>query len=415
MTKLDMIIKESDAYRIYENLNKLVSLGNRFAGSKVDNLAAEFVHGELNKNQFKVINEEFKAHVFEEKESYIKISDIKIPSRAMFFSESTNNELEAEAIIVGYGQEEDYTKVDVKNKIVIVLRSIDKDDYWADVSRASKNGAVGFVLINYYSWPTITTLETGFFDPEKRLAPVEPNPIPAIVLGKEEGEKVINLINSGYSKLKLMVDAFNGERSVTNVRAIKLGEEKADEKIVIYGHRDTAGTPGANDNGSGTVIMLEIANVLKDIKLKRTIEIISLSAEEHLGSIGSIAYLEKHRDNLDEIVASIELDMVGVGSSINVMEGGAWKEKDIYFSQELTNYVIDVAKEMGYLFEKDFSQMCTPDSGRFAELGIPTTWIWCPDDIHYHSPEDTIEKVDINKLKIISDVVATAICNIANK
>ena len=281
MTGLDKIIRESDGHRMYKGLEKLVSFGNRFAGSKADNLAAEFMEKGFKKNKFEVKKENFKAHVFEEYESYIKVGDEKFSSRAMFFSESTNNELEAELALVGFGQEEDYSKLNVKNKIAIVLRNGHNDDYWSEVSMASKNGAVGFVLVNYYTWPTVTTLETGYFDPEKRLIPVEPNPIPAIVLGKEDGEKLIQLIKSGHTNARLMVDAFSGERIATNVRAIKPGIEKPNEKIVIYGHRDTAGTPGANDNGSGTIIMLEIAKILSNFELKRTLEIISSSAEEH--------------------------------------------------------------------------------------------------------------------------------------
>ena len=55
-----------------------------------------------------------------------------------------------------------------------------------EVSMASKK-KLWFVLVNHYTWPTVTTLETGHFDPEKRLIPVEPNPIPYCVR-KEDGE-----------------------------------------------------------------------------------------------------------------------------------------------------------------------------------------------------------------------------------
>lgn len=413
MREFKRIINESDGAIIYEKLAELVSLGDRYAGSEADNSAAIFMEKEFKKSNFDVINEEFEANVFEEFESYIKLDNHKFESRAMSYSMPTE-EIKKEAIIVGYGEEEDYKEIDVKDKIVIALRKGTKDNYWEDVSRASKNGASGFVLINNHPWITITTLETGYFDPKQRLIPIEPNPIPAMVLGQDEGEELISLIKAGKVNTEFKIDAFNGKRKVTNVRAIKKGVEKPKEKIVIYGHRDTVGTPGANDNGSGTVVMLEIARVLKNIELAKTVELISLSAEEHLGSEGSIAYLKRHKDSLNQIQASIELDMIGAGSKINVMNGGRWQDKDVYFSELLTDYIIDVARHMGYFFEKDFSDMGTPDSGRFAEMGVETTWIWCPDDVHYHSSEDSLENVDINKLKIISDVVLTAIYDLAN-
>ena len=279
MKNLNTFIRESDGKKIYENLTALVALGDRYAGSAADNLAAKFMEEEFKKVGFKVINEEFEANIFEEFNSYIKIDNFEFQCRAMSYTTPTQ-EIEREVKVVVYGEEEDYKNINVDNKIVIVHRKGDKDNYWEDVSRASLNGAAGFVLINNHPWPTITTLETGYFDPEKRLLPIKPNPIPAIVLGNNEGKRLIETIEKGNINAKLRIDAYNGKRMATNVRAIKEGITKANEKIVIYGHRDTVGTQGANDNGSGTVVMLEIARVLKDMKLDKTVELISFSAEK---------------------------------------------------------------------------------------------------------------------------------------
>lgn len=410
---LEGLIKEGKSSRLYKRLEELISCGNRYAGSNADNLAADFVFKTFVDSNMEVYEEEFMGHLFEEIESYVEVNGIRYESRAMFYSASSNGEIEAEAVYLGYGEESDYDGKDLNNKIVVISRGEHKDDFWHDVSKASQNGAIGFILVNYHDWPTITTLETGYFDPEMRLAPVEPKNLPSLVLSKNDGENLINQLLQG-EKVKLMAEVFNGERKAKNIRAIKRGSKQPDERIVIYGHRDTVGVPGANDNGSGTVIMLEVAELIKDLDLEKSVEFISFSAEEHLGSLGSIAYLEKHKELLKDIKASIELDMVGVGK-IYVMSGGAWKEKEIRFSEELTDYLLSVAEELGYKFEKDFSNMGTPDSGRFADYGVPTTWIWCPDDIHYHSPQDTLEKVEINNLKIISDVIATAINDLANE
>lgn len=414
MLKLGKIIRDSSGDNIYKKLSELVDFGDRYAGSKADNDAAKFVANEFEKSGFEIINEEFEGTLYEEFETTLEVGGNDFYSRAMSFSIPTE-ELEKDIVFVEYGRDEDYKNLDVQDKIVIALRDGGKDHYWEHVSIASKNGAVGFVLVNDYSYPTITTLETGHFDRNERLRPIEPKQIPAIVVGREDCNKILELINSGKINAKFKIDAFYGKRNAINVRAIKKGTEIPEEKIVIYGHRDTVGTLGANDNGSGTVVMLEIARILKDIDLKRTVELISFSAEEHLGSEGSIAYLERHKDDLDQIVSSIELDMIGVGSTINVMSGGKWEDTEVHFSEALTDYIVDVADQMGYYFIKDFSDMGTPDSGRFAEMGVETTWIWCPDDVHYHSPEDTLEKVDINKLKTISDVVLTAIYDLGNK
>lgn len=413
-----ILVQRSNATRMLEDIKTLSGFGGRFAGSEGEHKAADFVKTTFQESGLEVVEETFIIDAFEEIESYIELNGKRYETRAMQYSTSTEDTgAEGELVFAGIGREEDFENLCVKDKIVIFHRDkeTEKDQFWHEVSLAAKKGAKGVILINFEPWIFVTTLETGLFDPEKRFLPIEPNPIPALVVGRDSGEEILKEMEKGNKKVKMFSNTFNGKRESKNVRGIKLGTELPDEKILIYGHRDSVGTPGANDNGSGTVIMMEIARLLKDMPAKRTIEIVSLGAEEQLGSVGSLEYVKKHRDELNKIKASFELDMVGAGSSLWIIENGNWPDEKIKLSKWLCDHVKNVADELGYHIDLGSCDLGTPDSGRFSKAGVPTTWIWGPSDIYYHSPEDTWEKVDPNKVKAVCDIALTSIYDLANK
>lgn len=76
------------------------------------------------------------------------------------------------------------------------------------------------------------------------------------------------------------------------------GTDLADEIVYASAHHDTqAGSPGADDNGSGVVGVMELARLLQPRARRRTIRLISFGAEEQL-SVGSVAYVRAHREEV---------------------------------------------------------------------------------------------------------------------
>jgi hypothetical protein len=76
------------------------------------------------------------------------------------------------------------------------------------------------------------------------------------------------------------------------------GTDRADEILYASAHHDTqAGSPGADDNGSGVVGVIELARLLQPRPRRRTIRLMSFGAEEQL-SVGSAAYVRAHRDEV---------------------------------------------------------------------------------------------------------------------
>lgn len=76
------------------------------------------------------------------------------------------------------------------------------------------------------------------------------------------------------------------------------GTDLAEEVVYTSAHHDTqAGSPGADDNGTGVVGLMELARLLHPRPRRRTIRLISFGAEEQL-SVGCAAYVRAHRDEI---------------------------------------------------------------------------------------------------------------------
>lgn len=120
----------------------------------------------------------------------------------------------------------------------------------------------------------------------------------------------------GYDSVYL--DYFTGinhytgqEVASANVVAVKVGSVYPDKQIVVGGHFDAVNnSPGADDNGTGTVGTLEIARILSDIDTKMTFVFIAFDSEEP-GLIGSRHYAEAAAQRGDEIVYMLNMDMIG--------------------------------------------------------------------------------------------------------
>ncbi len=120
-----------------------------------------------------------------------------------------------------------------------------------------------------------------------------------------------------YGLDSVVLDSFtgiqigNGEVPAYNVVAYKTGIRYPGRQIVIGGHFDAVpGSPGADDNGTGTVGTLEIARILKDVETEMSFVFIAFDSEES-GLIGSRHYADAAAARGDTIVYMLNMDMIG--------------------------------------------------------------------------------------------------------
>ncbi len=159
--------------------------------------------------------------------------------------------------------------------------------------------------------------------------------------GDEMGRDFVmgKLQDYGYDSVVLDSFVYSGN-PVQNVVAYKIGTDYPDHHIVVGAHRDAvSGSPGADDNGSGTAGVLEIARVLKDVDTKMTYVFVLFTGEEQ-GLHGSWHYADEAAARGDSIVMMLNMDMIGYEGNVDDVK--------VYHGSDLTwpNLWVDLADSL---------------------------------------------------------------------
>ncbi|MFQ5653929.1 MAG: M20/M25/M40 family metallo-hydrolase, partial [Planctomycetota bacterium] len=197
-----------------------------------------------------------------------------------------------------------------------------------------------------------------------------------------------------------------------NVVAIFPGSdpERAGEVIVYSAHYDHIGVNdqgevfnGADDNGSGTCALLEVAEAFAEgARPPRSVAFLWVSGEEK-GLLGSRWFVEHSPlGEKYEIVADINLDMVGRNEAAKVSATPSPKHKDY---STLNVSLGRAAEAEGYelLYNADQYYGRT-DSYNFAKQRIPSMFLFTGEHKDYHRPSDTFEKIDLEKAAAIARI-----------
>lgn len=222
-------------------------------------------------------------------------------------------------------------------------------------------------------------------------------------------------------KAFVSVDAIFDERRPTrNVLAKISGRDKRlkDEYVIIGAHMDHFGVNplgevmnGANDNASGTAVVMEIARIMKlnDAKLRRTV-IFALWAGEEQGLLGSRHYADHNLYPLEKTVAYINLDMVGHGNG-NVPFRGVYYAPEIWrvLEEKLPREILDYVKPgRGGPGGSDHSS--------FLAKGVPGFFIITEGHhFKYHQSRDDIDLIKPEILKRTGDFVHAAVKILASE
>lgn len=238
-------------------------------------------------------------------------------------------------------------------------------------------------------------------------------PLPLAELGMEDALLLRRLLDAG--PVTLHVDINNivgGPATVHNVVAELHGEGRGDEWIVAGGHLDTWDlSTGAQDNGSGSAMVLESARVIAALPHRplRSIRFILWTGEEP-GILGSRTYVRQHEHELDKCVAVLNSDN-GVGHP------KGWK---VAGRQDLADALAPIEKKYLAAFGADGTSLeatFDTDHGPFYLHGIPAIDLWVDmshyQDIH-HKSSDTFDKVDALTFHADTAVLAISTYIVAN-
>lgn len=203
--------------------------------------------------------------------------------------------------------------------------------------------------------------------------------------------------------------------STQNVIGYVEGKVRPDRFIVYTAHYDHLGMmgkstmfPGANDNASGTAMLMDLAKFYAQPENQPdwSIAFMAFSGEE-AGLLGSTHYVKNPLFRLEAINLLINLDMVGTGSDgITIVNGIAYKElyDDFVEINTANNYVAEI---------KDRGEACNSDHCPFYNEGVKSIFIYTMGKEHmaYHNTNDTPSTLPLTSydglFKLLITYVAT--------
>jgi hypothetical protein len=378
---------------------------------------------------------------------------------------SAEKVFDAPAVFVGYGitskehAYDDYAGLDLKGKVAVAWRfePVGKDgkskfakDGWSDLAplgekakNAAEHGAVALVLVNPPLFKGMDTLL-----PFAREFMGATAAIPVIHVTRSVGD---GLIQQGAgvepktleeqidekpspksqalkdSKISGKVAVKRTIRQLRNVIAYLPGSgPHADEYVIVGAHYDHLGhggfgslSPksheihhGADDNGSGTAAVLELAQEYGDRARAgnlppRSVVFVTFTAEEE-GLIGSMHFVSHPPLPLDKVVAMVNLDMVGRLREETLYIGGAGTAPSL-------EHILAQADAGSPIKIKDIGKggRGPSDHMSFAMKKIPVLFFFTGLHGDYHRPTDKIEKINFNGMADVVEFSARVIDGIA--
>jgi Peptidase family M28 len=260
----------------------------------------------------------------------------------------------------------------------------------------------------------------------------------AAILGQTE-EEVSNFIEKGTSSETNFVLNLKKKQYLikgNNIAAYFKGSKKADEVVVLSAHHDHVGQKGeeifygADDNGTGTVALMEIAESLalaeKAGKMpERSILVLWVTAEEK-GLLGSKYYVENPILPIEKTVADINIDMIGrndkkyteAGNTNYVYVIGADRiSKELHeVNVQLNDQYSDLTLDYTYNSDSDPNRFYfRADHYSFASKGIPAVFFFTGVHDDYHKTTDTPDKIDFTKYTKITQHIFNVAWEIADR
>ena len=341
------------------DVEALVGFGPRVAGTPAVEKAANYLVDQYKKAGYNTEIRTFTYTKFLDLGSSVTVDRLRIEGRALMGSGAGK----AEGVLIAipnFGRASDYAGLDVKGKIVIVKRG--EIRFLEKVRAAQTAGAIAVIVTNAVPGPLAGTLG-------------EDVKLPALALDGTDGLPLYDRALKGPITVQLEVNAKREAVTGRNVIAFMPGTDKP--KLILGGHFDSVpGSPGANDNASGTAVTLEIARQLAGTPYAKQTWFMAFDGEED-GLQGSRAFVEKMPSDFRAgLRAMLNFDMVGVKEGLAV--GGSPK-------------IVEVVQSIDPKIDS-FNDFSGSDHAPFYAAGVPVAFYWRGYDPNYHLPGDL--KVD---------------------
>jgi hypothetical protein len=358
------------------------------------------------------------------------------------FYYSGDGDAQGQLVFAGFGISnpaagyDDYQEIDIKDKIAIILSGTPEgevstqnyqgmSDPFYKIENAQNQGAAGVILIGMNGDSANVLPKMGYMDvigrpdipvvfaQRKKIEKFFPNSHSLITLENQilETKNPASMALEDRSA-KLAVELKPKIVETANIVGIVEGIEDPDRFIVIGAHYDHLGRyalnttsknsyghihNGADDNASGTALLLDLASKISKSPLQKSVLFIAFSSEE-MGLLGSHYFTENPTVKLESVVAMINLDMVGMlKDELTVFGTGSARGLDVLVNQAAAQANIET---------KNVNLPHGPsDHMHFYRNDIPAMHIFTGLHPHFHSPADDVENLNFEGIDKIGDFV----------
>ncbi|MFK7765964.1 MAG: M20/M25/M40 family metallo-hydrolase [Mariniblastus sp.] len=229
---------------------------------------------------------------------------------------------------------------------------------------------------------------------------------------EDEDAKTVAVHETGES-VTLRMRYREEQAAVPNVVAWLEGSDPKlkHEYVVVGSHLDHLGIqggqvfPGADDNGSGSTAVLNIAKAFatNSTRPKRSVMFIWFAAEE-IGLVGSRHYTDNPTKSLDNMTCMFNIDMVGRNEETKdetseENEGSIHLVGSMKGETDLHSLVLEANKHVGFRFELDEERVWNrSDQVNFYRKGVPVAFLFGGFHPDYHRPSDKVSEINFKKI-----------------
>ncbi len=318
----------------------------RLAGSAGERKAARIIEGHL--KQFKVNYhfEPFTLYGFDTGTASLKINGTKFPAHP--FGLTHNKHITGQLAFVEDGDVVQANRGAFRGKVVLTYSYTRAMSLMLRDAGVKALIAIGGPLREAPSWSyRQKTYAQGY--------------VPSVTVTYEDGLK---LSKFDGKKITLDIRQKAGRRTARNIVVDIKGKKRDDNLVIACGHYDSvARSPGATDNGGGTVTLLKLAEHFSRHQPARDLRIIFFSGEE-MGLRGSFAYVKKHAAEVKKraaLVVNVDVSGDELGRNSFIVLG----------TPKLLGFADGVTRELGHFFRSTldiYSSDCMP----FAVHEVPS-------------------------------------------
>ncbi|MBI3636287.1 MAG: M20/M25/M40 family metallo-hydrolase [Candidatus Rokubacteria bacterium] len=317
---------------------------------------------------------------------------------------SPNADVDADVVTVDAASAEPYAGVDARGRIVLARRAeAGRGPSRPEIVLAARAQGAAAVLVVGDTLPPLDATATAFPLPSASVTPAAADTLRAA------------------GRARLHVTLAGDERRSANVVGVLRGTDpaRAGEAVVIGAHYDHLGDvngvvhPGADDNASGTAVVLGLARAFASAGgTQRTLVFVFFGAEE-IGLIGSRHYVTAPTVPLEQTIAMLNFAMLNF-DMVGRLREGRLTVGGVDSGGGLREAVEEAARAAGATLTPRGSPFSPSDHTRFYTAGAPVLFFHTGGHRDYHRPGDTADKLDAAGMATVAAVGARVIARLAD-